>query len=82
MLLGVIRTADERPRFDIAEAHIHADIVQLPEFIGMEEAVHRKMVRLGLEVLAQRQDIDFDLDKIGHDSHKLFAAFADAVRAS
>src|SRR2546423_12235936 len=77
MLLGMIGTAHQGTGFDIAETQFHADIVQLFEFIGMEEARNGKMMRRRLKILPERKDIDFDLDEIGHDFYQFFTALSE-----
>jgi hypothetical protein len=59
MLLGVIRTADKWAGLDIPEAHVHSYIVEFFEFVGMQKAANRKMIRGRLQVLSECENINF-----------------------
>ena len=58
LLVGAVRRANERAREDGAEAERLALLAEPAELVGMHPAVDLRVLRRGLEVLADRDDVD------------------------
>jgi hypothetical protein len=57
-LLGAIARAHQRARHAFAEAALEAPGAVALELLRRDEALDRKVIDRGAEVLAQRQDVD------------------------
>src|SRR6266545_3436055 len=58
LLVRAVRAAHERTREDRAEAERLALLAQPAELVRMHPAVDRRVLRRGLQVLADRHDVD------------------------
>lgn len=75
---GVIGRADERAGFDVLETHLFAEALVLREFIRMNEAHDRQMLARGLEILAERENVDALASNFLHGTKNFVALFAEA----
>src|ERR1700680_1381855 len=64
LLVGVIRTAHERPGFDVAEAQLERDLLERTKLVGRVVARHRQVGRRRAEVLADCEDLAIDASEI------------------
>ena len=78
LLVGVVTGADERGAFDDTEAQLQADVAPVSELVRCHPAVHGQMLRRGLEVLADGEDIHAVGDEVAQALLDLVGAFAEA----
>src|SRR5262249_36889689 len=70
--------ADERPGEHGAEAERLALLLEPAELVGVHPAVDPRVLRRGLQVLADRDDVDSVLAEIAHGLDDLVVRFAEA----
>src|SRR5205807_4152036 len=66
LLVGAVRRANERPREDGAEAERLALLPEPAELVRVHPAVDRRVLRRGLEILADRHDVDAVRAQVAH----------------
>ena len=57
LLVGVVAGAHERAGFDDAQADAEGELLPVPELLGRHPAVDLPVLRGGLQVLAEREDV-------------------------
>ena len=60
LLPRVVTGPDERAAFDMLEAELHSDLIQLAELFRRDIAIEFDMAVGGAEVLAERENVDVD----------------------
>src|SRR5207247_7482 len=78
LLLGAVRRADERAGEDRAEAERLALLPEPAELVGVHPTVDRRVLGRGLQILADRHDIDPVSPKVAHRLHDLVVRLAQA----
>ena len=76
--MGVIAGADQRTRFDVAEAHLQRFGFELGELTGRIEPGHGQVVARGAQVLADGEDVAMYCREVAEDFEQLAGLFAKA----
>jgi len=75
---GVVAAANERPAGDLQKAHAARRPTQFREFFGRQVTGHgQQAAAVGLEVLAQRQEVHLPVAQVGQHVQDLLLSLAD-----